>query len=44
MTRRADPKRIFQAWRAAIRANLTGSGMAPEPQPRPRCGAQVPSE
>jgi hypothetical protein len=30
MTRRADPERVFQARRAAIRNTLTGSGMALE--------------
>jgi hypothetical protein len=27
MSRRADPERIFEAWRIAIRNRLTGSGM-----------------
>lgn len=30
MTRRADPERIFQARRAAVRNTLTGRGMEPE--------------
>jgi hypothetical protein len=30
MARRADPQRIHEARRAAVRANLIGSGMAPE--------------
>ena len=30
MARRADPERIFQARRDAIRNTLTGSGMTPE--------------
>jgi hypothetical protein len=30
MSRRADPERSFQAWGAAIRNMLTGSGMSLE--------------
>jgi hypothetical protein len=30
MARRSDPQRIFQAWRIAIRNNLTRSGMSLE--------------
>ena len=28
VSRRADPERIFQAWRSATRNNLTSSGMS----------------
>ena len=30
MARRADPERIFQAWRAAVRNGLTDYGMSYE--------------
>jgi hypothetical protein len=38
MARRADPERIFQARREAIRNTLTRSGMSLETAER-RCGA-----